>query len=67
MLRNQRFRLFAVAFVESIACMCAASTAFCAESSQRTIGQVSVEPAVDLTTGDSTPSRRQSIDMQAVT
>jgi hypothetical protein len=67
MLRNRRFRLFAVAFVGSIACMCAASTAFCAESSQRIVGQVSVEPAVDLTTGDSTPSRRQSIDMQAVT
>lgn len=52
MLRNVRFQSLVVA-LGSVACLGVASTAFSqTDSGQRTFGQVSVEPAIDLSNGD---------------
>ena len=52
MFRNRRFPFFATTMVMLIGCLCVTSKAFAAESGQRNFAQVSVEPAVDSSTGD---------------
>src|SRR5712692_8640177 len=52
MLRNPRFRFFALVLVGSVACLSAASKAFSADSGQRNFAQVSVEPALNSANGD---------------
>ena len=51
MYRNQRFPSFAAALVMLVACLCVTSKAVASDSGQRNFAQVSVEPAVDSTTG----------------
>ena len=52
MRRNVRLQSLAVA-LGSVACLGVAKTAFSqTDSGQRTFGQVSVEPAIDLSNGD---------------
>ena len=53
MFTNRRFPFFASALVVLIACLCVTtSKAFASDSGQRNFAQVSVEPAVDSSTGD---------------
>src|SRR6266567_8304682 len=52
MFNNRRFPSFAAALVMSVACLCVTSKAVASESGQRNFAQVSVEPAVDSSTGN---------------
>jgi hypothetical protein len=53
MFRNRRFPFFAAALIVLLACMCVTSKAVASDSGQRNFAQVSVEPAFDLSTGNS--------------
>jgi hypothetical protein len=50
--RNLRFRCITGALIGSIVCLGAATKASVTDSGQRTFGQVSVEPAIDYSNGD---------------
>ena len=54
MIGNRRFPFFVAAIVGLVACLCVgvSSNANAADSGQRSFGHVSVEPAIDSTTGD---------------
>jgi hypothetical protein len=53
MLRNRRFPFFTATVAVLVGCMCVTSSkAFASDSGQRNFAQVSVEPAVDSSTGD---------------
>ncbi len=51
MLQDRRFPLLAIALVGLVALLCTANNAVGQESGQRNFAKVSVEPAIDLTTG----------------
>ncbi len=51
MFRNRRFPFFARALVVLLACFCVTSQAIGSDSGQRNFAKVSVEPAIDSTTG----------------
>jgi len=52
MFRSRRFPFFAAALVVLVACTCGTSKAIASESGQRNFAQVSVEPAIDSSTGN---------------
>src|SRR6266581_9415284 len=52
MFRNRRFPFFTAALVVLVACTCVTSKAVASESGQRNFAQVSVEPAIDNSTGN---------------
>jgi hypothetical protein len=52
MLKNRRNSVFATSAVCLVAYLCLSSTAFADESGQRKFGQVTVEPAIDLSNGN---------------
>ena len=52
MLRNRRFPFIAAALVALAACLCVTPSRVFADSGQRNFAKVSVEPAIDSSTGD---------------
>ena len=52
MFKNRRPSVFAMATVGFVACLSLSSTAIAADSGQRKFGQATVEPAIDLSNGN---------------